>query len=60
MLVVRRPDKVTNNVLNYRVNQRPQIITVFKRQRQCLGNTLRHDIDDPSRIVVLYEPGPSY
>ena len=56
MLQIKRLDKISNDIIYERTGQQPLTRLVQELQLSWVGHALRRDANDPSKIVVLYEP----
>ena len=49
-------DRITNEEVHKRVDQKPIVVTMRQRQLRWLGHALRRNEKDPANIFALYEP----
>ena len=56
MLNVKRTDRITNEEIYNRVEQKPLSVTILKRQLKWVGHMLRRDTSEPIQNLAFYHP----
>ena len=54
MLNVKRIDRITNEEIYNRVEQKPLSVTILKRQLEWVGHMLRRDTSEPIQNLAFY------